>query len=1112
MAIFNCKSCGGDLEIQDGTTVVTCEYCGRQQTVPSADNEKKVNLFNRANRLRSKCDFDKAASVYEGIVAEFPQESEAYWGLCLCKFGIEYVDDPATANKIPTCHRTSYESIFDDSNFDLACENADALAVSVYRSEAKEIDRLQKEILEIAKNEKPFDVFICYKESDDMGGRTVDSELAHDIYDVLTEKGYKVFYSRITLKSKLGQDYEPYIFSALNSAKVMLSIGTKFEYFNAVWVKNEWSRFLALMKNDKSKMLIPCYRDIDPYDMPREFSNLQGQDLSSPRAFQDLVTNIEKIIPKNLNTRGQSSQQTAAISASPSIEPLLKRAFMCLEDSDWEGADKCCEKILDVDPENAQTYLVKLLIECKLQKEELLGETSLEFKASNNFTKIMRYGSEDIKKRMDRYCNTQLYNETVKLMENAKTRGEYEEVKKRFLSLGNFLEAPQKVNECDEIIAKFPGYDEAVKLMGSENIEDILQARDMFLSLGDYFDSQDRAKECQRIYEKEEVEPRYRKAVMALECSSDLTELRNAREKLLGLSDYRDAAQKAAECQTRISKLEKGDKGTTGRTQNEPKKIKPPKTASDDPTVYASTISADDLAVISKPLKSDEKSEKSDLENKKNHRGTIVAVILAVIAIAAIFIIIAVNKKPEDDTNSNDSYSSGQSTPGEKPLTTKSILQKYKENRGLANKNLTISAYDQTVAVKSDGTIITVGNYKSQRDSLAKWENVVSIDNGPLYTVGLKSDGTVITTDYYNAYEVSKWSDIVAVSAGNSIISALKKDGTVVTVGNSINSSTDMLNWKDIVAIDSGNNLTVGLKSNGTVVASSGDGNRFNLSGWRDVVAISTSGLHVVGLKSDGTVVAAKPTNANDPSGICNVSAWKDIVAISAGGSHTVGLKANGTVVAVGGNQYGQCNVSDWKDIIAVVAGNYHTVGLKADGTVVATGNNDYGQCNVSDWKNIALPRAVAPNSSSKPSSTRSQKYDLSMINTILNTKVGDLMVQSFNVEDSYFGYSMNYKGYDIIVMADKYNGNIKDGYPTGLNFSPDLLIPGRSSYTLDELKEIFGDKMKVEYIYDEYYRTEGYHVTAELNHSIIFTNGTATVGYENENLTEPFNGCTIYT
>nr|MCR5167516.1 hypothetical protein [Oscillospiraceae bacterium] len=89
MAVFKCKMCGGSLEVSEGMTVCECDYCGTQQTVPSADNEKKVNLFNRANRLRIASEFDKAAGIYESIVSEFPQESEAYWGLCLCKYGIE---------------------------------------------------------------------------------------------------------------------------------------------------------------------------------------------------------------------------------------------------------------------------------------------------------------------------------------------------------------------------------------------------------------------------------------------------------------------------------------------------------------------------------------------------------------------------------------------------------------------------------------------------------------------------------------------------------------------------------------------------------------------------------------------------------------------------------------------------------------------------------------------------------------------------------------------------------------------------------------------------------------------------------------------------------------
>lgn len=101
MSVFKCKMCGGDIDLTEGSSVAVCEYCGTKQTVPTADNEKKMTLFARANRLRSACEFDKAASVYESIVADFPEEAEAYWGLVLCRYGIEYVDDPATGRKVP---------------------------------------------------------------------------------------------------------------------------------------------------------------------------------------------------------------------------------------------------------------------------------------------------------------------------------------------------------------------------------------------------------------------------------------------------------------------------------------------------------------------------------------------------------------------------------------------------------------------------------------------------------------------------------------------------------------------------------------------------------------------------------------------------------------------------------------------------------------------------------------------------------------------------------------------------------------------------------------------------------------------------------------------------
>ena len=267
MTVLKCKMCGGDLNVLDEQTVCECEYCGTRQTVPKADDEKKLKLFARAGRLLRACEFDKAAGVYEAIVADFDQEAEAYWGLILCKYGIEYVDDPATGKKIPTCHRSSFDGVLDDANFELVMENADAISRPVYRAEAKEIERLRKGILEVSAQEEPYDVFICYKETDEQGDRTVDSLIAQDVYTALTERGYRVFFSRISLEDKLGQEYEPYIFAALHSARVMLAFGTSYENYDAVWVKNEWSRFLSLMARGEKKTLIPCYKDLDAYDM-----------------------------------------------------------------------------------------------------------------------------------------------------------------------------------------------------------------------------------------------------------------------------------------------------------------------------------------------------------------------------------------------------------------------------------------------------------------------------------------------------------------------------------------------------------------------------------------------------------------------------------------------------------------------------------------------------------------------------------------------------------------------------------------------------------------------------------------------------------------------------
>ena len=395
MVVLKCKMCGGTLDVQEGMTVCECEYCGSKQTIPNIDNEKKIKLFDRANRLRINCEFDKAGNVYESIIEEFPEEAEGYWGILLCKYGIEYVDDPATGDKVPTCHRASFESIMDDEDFEMVMENADSVSRSVYREQAKQIEELRKGIMEVSSKEAPYDIFICYKEADENGDRTIDSVIAQDVYDALTGKGYRVFFSRISLEDKLGTEYEPYIFAALNSAKVMLAFGTSYDYYNAVWVKNEWSRFLRLMAKNKGKYLIPCYKDIDAYDIPKEFAKLQAQDMGKVGALQDLLRGIDKIFGKDEAQKSQEQQQ--AVSGGANVKSLLKRGYDALEDGAFDEAKGIFNDALNSDPESAEAYLGLFMADIRARDKSSVKEIFVTEDYTDNryWNRAKQYAGKD---------------------------------------------------------------------------------------------------------------------------------------------------------------------------------------------------------------------------------------------------------------------------------------------------------------------------------------------------------------------------------------------------------------------------------------------------------------------------------------------------------------------------------------------------------------------------------------------------------------------------------------------------------------------------------------------------------------------------------------------
>ena len=302
--VLKCKICGGSLAFEQGISVATCEYCGNKQTVPVVRDERVVlSMYEKANAYRIAYEFDNAINLYNQIILENERDAEAYWDLALCKYGVVYVKDPNTGKYIPTCSRAQYESILEDENYKKALEYADESQKAVFLNDAKYIDEVEKNIIKIAKNEEPFDVFICYKETEENGSRTRDSVIAQHVYDTLTEAGYKVFFSRITLESKVGIEYEPYIYAALSSSKVMVHITSSTQNSEAVWVKNEWSRYLAMMLKDSDKTFIPIYFDMNKNKLPIEFKNIPSYDYNDEGFNDELLRGIKKLIPNPIGVK-----------------------------------------------------------------------------------------------------------------------------------------------------------------------------------------------------------------------------------------------------------------------------------------------------------------------------------------------------------------------------------------------------------------------------------------------------------------------------------------------------------------------------------------------------------------------------------------------------------------------------------------------------------------------------------------------------------------------------------------------------------------------------------------------------------------------------------------
>ena len=419
MAGYICKMCGAtNVEENAEGNISTCPYCGVLQTIPKYSTEEKYNLYAKAQELRQKGDFEQAMKICNELLGEDRTDSESYWLYFLCTYGIRYVDD--AGEKVPTINRMQVKSALADENFKAARNYATNSQRPIFEREANAISVIQKRVQDIVAGEKPYDVFISYKRATADNERTEDSVLAGEIFRQLSREGFKVFFAEISLENKLGKEYEPYIYAALQSSKVMLVVGTSAENINAPWVKNEWSRFLDFSKDDEEKTLIPCIRKMNAIDLPDEFAHLQIMNMKDIGFISDLIRIIRKICKKYSNdSLNYSDDYILNMYENGTSEAYETIAGLYLEDGNYTEANRFARKALVLNDNRVKCLFYILFAKYKAKDTESLRKKireSMEEELEQSDRNDIIFANLDKKEKLQRIVGRLYQNDAIAML------------------------------------------------------------------------------------------------------------------------------------------------------------------------------------------------------------------------------------------------------------------------------------------------------------------------------------------------------------------------------------------------------------------------------------------------------------------------------------------------------------------------------------------------------------------------------------------------------------------------------------------------------------------------------------------------------------------------
>ena len=446
---FDCNRCGGDLREIDANTY-KCNYCGKVFHKKDAEDETKTfrDMFDEMKREHVK---NLRRNLYDAVNAEYIssfevkmrcEELKKYipddFAACFYEVAIgnnvrqltrylRKIDVEKNYDEIDSVVRFLIKSLQTEYQLELnnliarAYENRDPERFEKYCTElSREAVKVDAGVYE---TKLPREVFIAYSSK--------DMEKVSELCEFLESQGLKCFVAARNLRHGKGavENYDKALEEAMAHCR------------SVVFVSSMNSRSFNC---DALTIELPYIQQKDVDSAPAEYrNNYKGmpQEYKKPRVeyrigeslssnVADAISNeifdgyervyspeevAERVMKQLVALRDMKATKKKAAPApqvvyaeapvdeKSRLEQIFKRVEMAISENEWGEAASACERALDFDPESAEAYVYKLMIDLKVKSRDDLGKQSELFVENANYKKAMKYADSDLKVKLDGY-------------------------------------------------------------------------------------------------------------------------------------------------------------------------------------------------------------------------------------------------------------------------------------------------------------------------------------------------------------------------------------------------------------------------------------------------------------------------------------------------------------------------------------------------------------------------------------------------------------------------------------------------------------------------------------------------------------------------------------